>query len=55
MIHKEYLGDGVYVHYDGYHIVLSKKEEADVYSGCSIFLDSAVFSALTEYEKRMRQ
>ena len=45
-MHKEYLGDGVYVHYDGYHIVLS------VDPTCSIFLDHVVFSALVDYEKK---
>ena len=46
-MHEEYLGDGVYVHYDGYHIVLS------VDPMCSILLDPAVFLALVDYEKKV--
>lgn len=44
MENNEYLGDGVYVDYDGYHIILMTE-------GNTIFLDSVVFASLIGYAK----
>lgn len=40
----DYMGDGVYVDYDGYHIILTTE-------GNKIFLDPTVFASLIEYAK----
>lgn len=39
---KEYLGDGVYAEYDGYHVVLTT-------DGNKIYLDQQVMAALGQY------
>lgn len=48
----DYLGDGVYVDFDGYQIILKANDHrnpTDV-----IALDSDTMSALIRYEKRVR-
>ena len=45
-----YLGDGLYAHYDGYHIWLRARR----YSGDhEVALEPEVFDALVEYRKRI--
>lgn len=48
-IPDEYLGDGVYASFDGYQIWLKTQE------GSEIALESAVFEALLDYERRLRE
>ena len=42
---KEYIGDGVYVSYDGYHFVL----DANLPTTDTIYLDRYVANALIKY------
>lgn len=49
---REYLGDGVYVHYDGYHVVLDTERASGV--SVEIFLDSQVLQSLENYIKRLK-
>lgn len=49
---KQYLGDGVYVKNDGHGITLTTENGVRISN--MIFLEPVVFSALIEYEKRMR-
>jgi hypothetical protein len=52
-MNKEYLGDGVYVSFDGYQLWLHVTN--DQYGGqSSIALEPIVFAALVDYEKRLR-
>ncbi len=46
--HPEYLGDGVYAYFDGYHIILqlTAQEPAD-----RIALEPAVFDRLLRYKE----
>lgn len=46
---KEYLGDGVYIKNDGYHLVLTA--ENGICATDTIYLDSYVLSALLKYVK----
>ena len=46
----EYLGDGVYASYDGYHIILDLREQDRI---TQIALDPSVFRSLVEYKKKM--
>jgi len=46
---KRFLGDGVYAAFDGWHIVLTA--ENGILPTDTIYLDSAVYRALTEYSK----
>ena len=50
MIKDEYLGDGVYASFDGYHIVLDLRAQA-LPGGhvCKIGLEPAVLGALERY------
>ncbi len=45
----EYLGDGVYVNFDGMHIVIGTREPGD----SPIFLDRDVWQALVDYGYRV--
>lgn len=45
---KDYLGDGVYADFDGYHIILSVEGVG------SISLEPEVMGALKRYEERMK-
>lgn len=49
---KQYLGDGVYVSYDDYHIVLSVENGVAVID--RIYLDPGVWAELVRYVERMR-
>ena len=44
----EYLGDGVYANFDGYHVVLTTGP-----SNNPIYLDQAVWQALVDYGERV--
>lgn len=44
---KKYLGDGVYAEFDGYHIVLTTENGAEVTN--TIFMEPAVFIQLKHY------
>jgi hypothetical protein len=45
---KDYLGDGVYAHTDGYHIWLTTLE------GMQIALEPEVYAALVDYTKALQ-
>ena len=45
---RDYLGDGVYCHFDGYHIWLTTQE------GHRIALEPPVLRALDNYKERVR-
>jgi len=51
MTNKIYLGDGVYVSYDGYHIVLTTSTGGEPDN--TIYLDHYVSTQLVEYMKRL--
>ena len=51
--YKRYLGDGVYVEFDGYHIVLTTG--SGVTATNEICLEPEVFQALIKYEKMLRK
>ena len=44
---KEYLGDGLYADYDGYHIVLTAENSVQVLE--TVYLDPDVWRALKAY------
>lgn len=50
--HDDYLGDGVYASYDGYHIWLDTRAQFPVNR---IALEPAVFEALLRYAKRVKE
>ena len=50
---KRYLGDGAYVEFDGYHIVLTTSD--GITTTNKIALDPYVFQELTEYEKMLKK
>lgn len=47
--HKDYLGDGVYAAFDGWHVWLRTLE------GHEIALEPAVMAALQRYNARLRE
>jgi hypothetical protein len=47
---QEHLGDGVYVSYDGHHVVLRANRHDDPHP---IYLDGYVLHAFQEYVKRL--
>lgn len=49
---KEYLGDGVYANWDGYHIVLTAEDGVSVSN--TIYLESKVIEALEKYISGLR-
>ncbi len=51
MILKEYLGDSVYAHFDGWHIVLTTENGS--FATNRIALEPEVIRALLEYQKRV--
>ncbi len=51
MIEKEYIGDGVYVDYTGFEVVLTT-EEGPVMTNC-IYLEPHVWRALVRYMARV--
>lgn len=46
---KKYLGDGVYVRWDGYHIILTTENGIEVEN--TIFLDRRVMQSLINYNE----
>ena len=51
MIEPDYIGDGVYVSFDGYHIWLkTQREEGEWHT---IALEPSVLEALNRYAKRI--
>lgn len=50
----DYLGDGVYVSFDGYQIWLSLKDDRDQ-DYCRIALESHVLVALDDYRKKLEK
>jgi hypothetical protein len=48
--HDEYLGDGVYASFDGYHILLDLRGQDD---STRIALEPPVFEALLRYKTKM--
>ncbi len=49
--YKRYLGDGAYVEFDGYHIVLTTSN--GITNTNTIALEPDVFKALVKYEKQL--
>jgi hypothetical protein len=47
---KTYIGDGAYVHFDGYHFILSTERENGWHE---IGLEPSVFDALLKYRKQV--
>ena len=50
---REYLGDGVYASFDGYHIWLRTGAHEGPHVTNKIALEPAVFAALVEYERQV--
>ena len=50
LMHRHYLGDGVYAGWDGYHIVLYL-QEAGAYGPLAIALEPKVIGAFIKYRK----
>lgn len=51
---KTYIGDGAYVHFDGYHFVLSTERHDERDSRWDIVgLEPSVFDALISYRKQV--
>jgi hypothetical protein len=50
---KEYLGDGAYVDFDGYAIVLTTENGIETTN--TIVLEPEVYSALVEYVDRLKE
>lgn len=48
MFEKRYLGDGVYVHHDGYHIILSLDGQDP---NIRIALEPGLLQKIVDYEK----
>lgn len=48
---KTYLGDSVYVDFDGYHLVLTTENGGDASN--TIYLEPTVYTALTRYVERI--
>lgn len=51
-MNKEYLGDSVYVEYDGFGLMLTTEDGSGVPSN-SIYLESEVLTALSQYADRI--
>ena len=49
---KEYLGDGLYVHFDGYHIVLTAENGMRVLE--RVCLEPAVLKVFDQYRKTLK-
>lgn len=52
MAYDDYLGDGVYASFDGFHIVLDLRAQDDC---TSIALEPPVMAALKRYETRLHE
>ena len=53
MADKQYLGDSVYVDYDGYHFILTTENGDEVSN--RVFLEPIVFAALKNYVDRLKE
>lgn len=53
-MNKKYLGDGVYISFDGYHFILTVEDGTPVPTN-TIYLEPTVMFALLEYEKDVRK
>lgn len=53
LVYKEYIGDGVYVGFDGYHLWLYTSDGFKVTN--KIALEREVYAKLTNYAERLRQ
>ncbi len=51
-LEDRYLGDGVFAHFDGYHIVLDLRRQDNT---TRIALEPAVFRALVDFEESIRK
>jgi len=51
-MHKQYIGDGVYVSWDGYGITMTT-ENGSAFPTNIIYLEPSVFETLQEYFKKM--
>ncbi len=49
---KEYLGDGVYVDHDEYYLMLTTENGIQTIN--TIYLEPAVYKALTDYVERLK-
>jgi hypothetical protein len=49
---KEYLGDSVYVNYDGYYVVLTTEDGTNIHD--TIFLEPKVLQNLLDYYKKLQ-
>lgn len=49
---KQYLGDGLYADFDGFHIVLTA--ENGISATDTVYLDAEVYDALVGYVTRLR-
>lgn len=50
---KQYLGDGAYVNFDGYHVVLTA--ENGIYATDTIALDPEVLERFLKYVERLME
>ena len=50
---KVYLGDGVYVDFDGYQLVLTTEDGISTTN--TIYLDTQVYNALLAYVERLKE
>ena len=50
---KEYLGDGLYVDYDGYQLVLTAEDGISITN--RVFLEPQVWEALKVYVARLKE
>lgn len=50
---KEYIGDGVYVDYDGYALILTTENGISVHD--TIILEPDVYRSLVQYVARLKQ
>jgi len=54
MVEDCYLGDGVYASFDGYHLWLDLRAQAEDGHVCRIALEPAVLRALDDYRAKVR-
>lgn len=52
-IPKEYLGDGLYVAYDGYHLVLTTDIESPETAN-TVYLESSVYNNLVRFVEQLK-
>lgn len=52
---KDYIGDSVYVQFDGYHIILTTENGFPDDPSNTIALEPSVLEALNRYAQRLRE